>query len=328
MKEKIAISVIIPFYNVEEYLGECLESLARQTFRNFEVILIDDGSTDKSGRIAQKYEGRFPRYKIITKINEGQGKARNIGLEAACGEYIYFLDSDDYIEDNALEIMYAQASSCDADLVLFNSGIFLDGKEGNLKGRNIYKRCKKYPQKVYGGQEAFSCLKRNGEYTCVVWLQLSKRRLLKNKNIRFPENVVFEDEYFSFRVFMESERVRITEDVVVHHRIRKDSTMSLGRNYQHFMSYAMLCRRVTEFYWSGKAERRWRWALRVQAADFFKGAVCRIYFKLPYEERMKVEDERRRLVQLGRQNICYGNWRVFFACYGWPLYLRLYDRKG
>ena len=105
MENQALISVIIPVYNVEEYLCECVDSVLVQTYQNFEIILVDDGSTDSSGRICDEYAEKDSRISVIHQENRGPSKTRNTGLNNANGKYIYFLDSDDYIENNALELL-------------------------------------------------------------------------------------------------------------------------------------------------------------------------------------------------------------------------------
>lgn len=329
MEEKIAVSVIIPFYNVAKYFDECLSSLKRQTFQNFEVILIDDGSTDGSGDIAQKYVDCFLKCTMITKENEGQGKARNIGLQLACGKYVYFLDSDDYIADDALEILYHQAEKQKADLVLFSGKAFRDQPANRyFSERESYIRKGKYSKERYEGQELFALLKRNRDYTCSVCLQFVRRDLLQGENITFPVNTAYEDEYYAFLLFMKSRNVYVMADELFFRRIRMDSTMTSKRNARHFMGYAALCDQMTEWYQSGPLNPRWKWAVKMHAADFFKGAVCRVYFKMDMEERNKVEWERKELLRKGRRNVCYGNGRIFFVCYFWRLYSRYRDARA
>ena len=100
------VSIIVPIYNVKPYLKECLDSILVQTFSDFELILVDDGSTDGSERLADSYALSDPRVKVVYKENGGLSSARNAGLDLACGEYIYFVDSDDYIEPDTLERPY------------------------------------------------------------------------------------------------------------------------------------------------------------------------------------------------------------------------------
>ena len=113
------ISVIIPVYNSEKYLKKCLDSLLDQTFQDFEIIAVNDGSTDSSRTILDQYAAQYPdTVHVYEKGNEGQGAARNFGMERAAGEYVLFLDSDDYVEKNMLEALYAAAVRDESDLVV------------------------------------------------------------------------------------------------------------------------------------------------------------------------------------------------------------------
>lgn len=130
--ESVLISVIIPVYNVENYLDECLESVTRQTYKNLEIILIDDGSTDRSARICNAWRNKDKRIKVIHKENEGLGIARNVGLEHATGKYIMFLDSDDFWELNTVEILYNSIKD-DGDVVYCGYKVFYDQDKVTLK---------------------------------------------------------------------------------------------------------------------------------------------------------------------------------------------------
>ena len=147
------ISIIVPIYNVEEYLCKCLDSIVNQTYTDYELILIDDGSTDDSGKIADEYSSKDDRITVIHKKNSGVSDARNRGLENASGKYICFIDADDWIEVSYLEELLLLAKSNDADIAMcsylknsgnlsitqpVNSDVFIQtGKEGidNLYGR-------------------------------------------------------------------------------------------------------------------------------------------------------------------------------------------------
>ena len=124
----IKISVIIPVYNVEQYLRECLESVINQTLSELEIICINDGSTDSSLDILREYEQKDNRIIVINKDNEGQAAARNIGISMAKGEYIGFLDSDDYIDSNFYEKLYNAAKKYKADIACTNLYRFSDSK--------------------------------------------------------------------------------------------------------------------------------------------------------------------------------------------------------
>ena len=123
MKNRPLISIIIPVYNVESYLNQCLESLKHQTLKDFEVILVNDGSTDNSLSICKEYSSLLPNCQIIEQKNQGVSVARNTGIQNASGNYFYFMDSDDYLENEALELCFEKAESNNLDFVLFDAEI-------------------------------------------------------------------------------------------------------------------------------------------------------------------------------------------------------------
>ena len=113
---KDLVSIIVPVYNVEEYLAECVDSLIDQTYESIEIILVDDGSKDKSGEICDFYKEKDNRVKVIHKINGGLSEARNVGLKCAVGTYIMFIDSDDFINHNMVQELYKAISDTDSDI--------------------------------------------------------------------------------------------------------------------------------------------------------------------------------------------------------------------
>ena len=135
----IKISIIVPVYNTEKYLGVCLDSLISQTYKDIEIICVDDGSTDNSLQILNDYAAKDSRIKILTQKNQGPSVARNLGLEKAKGEYITFVDSDDWVSIDMCEKIYSKAIDTNADLVLFphsrvtNTNISLDDRLQKLQ---------------------------------------------------------------------------------------------------------------------------------------------------------------------------------------------------
>lgn len=130
------ISVIIPAYNVEKYIDKCLESVVNQTFKDIEIILINDGSTDKTDEKCLKWANRDKRIIFINKLNEGQGTTRNLGINIASREYIIFVDSDDWLELNALEEIYNYITKNNADVCLFDYYEIYKSEFGDLE-KNI-----------------------------------------------------------------------------------------------------------------------------------------------------------------------------------------------
>ena len=123
---KKLVSIIVPVFNVEKYLRQCLDSILGQTFNQFEVIIVNDGSTDNSGAICQEYEARDNRIVYLEKENEGVSEARNLGLDFATSEYIIFIDSDDWIEPTYVEVLYEKIEEYQADIVFENYTSFND----------------------------------------------------------------------------------------------------------------------------------------------------------------------------------------------------------
>ena len=115
----VEISVIVPVYNVSEYLAQCMDSIINQTFEDIEIICVNDGSTDDSLKILEEYSEKDERISIISQENQGQGVARNVGMNAARGNYIFFMDSDDFIKLNALELLHENAVSNNSDVVFY-----------------------------------------------------------------------------------------------------------------------------------------------------------------------------------------------------------------
>ncbi len=252
--DKCSISVIVPFYNVEPYFRDCLDSLARQSFTEYELILVDDGSTDHSLQIAEEYARQDSRIRIIIKENEGQGKARNRGREIAKGKYIYFLDSDDYIADHTLQTLYEEAERWNSDLLLFNGSAFCEQgieDDPNIQGEMAYYRKKgKYPQECCSGAQALLLLREQEEYSCSVCLQFVRSELFRQHEISFPEGIIHEDEYYSFLLFMYSTRVKFLPDTLFFRRYRRESTMTGARGRKSFYGYARTCEWISD--WEGR----------------------------------------------------------------------------
>ena len=180
----VDISVIIPIYQAEKYLRRCLESLISQTFTDFEMVLIDDGSNDGSGIICEEYKKRDSRIRVIHKKNEGVSKSRQIGLDVSEGRYIIYVDPDDWVEENYLEALYEEAIGTNADMTICDF-------YAEYTSQTIY--CSQKPTKLNARtvmEEFFP--KHNG----CTWNKLLKRELFERFNICFPQNICFcEDLY-------------------------------------------------------------------------------------------------------------------------------------
>lgn len=215
------ISVIVPVYGVEKYIKDCLESLKNQTLKEIEIIIVNDGTKDNSMEIVKNYLSD-KRIKVINKKNGGLSSARNLGIESAMGEYIYNLDSDDFIEKDTLEKCYEYATKNNLDVVIFNVKIYLEEhktidkiwKDTNLSENKIYSNVE-YLEEYFLG---------NG---CpAIWNKVFKSNLYKKNNIFHPENINYgEDASTMTRLILQAKRIGILKQNFYTYRIRKESMM-------------------------------------------------------------------------------------------------------
>lgn len=225
---EIKISAIMPVYNVEKFVGKCIESLQKQTLKDFELIAVDDGSPDRSGEICEEYAKKDPRIKVIHQENAGAPAARNAAIEVARGKYLYFMDSDDWAEETMLEDMYAAAEENSAQLVV--SGYYIDTYYSDTE---FYSQEQSYPTTVFASQEefrknAYKLFDRNLLYT--PWNKLFLHEYIKENGIRF-KNVFWDDFPFNLDVVKDVEKVVVLENKYYHFmRARAESETAKYRS--------------------------------------------------------------------------------------------------
>lgn len=233
-----AVSVIVPIYNVEKYLDECLISLEKQTLSNIEVILVNDGSTDDSGIIAQRYVEQNENFKLVNRENGGLSAARNSGILLASGKYIYFLDSDDYIAITALEELYHKAELEQLDVIKFCAYDFKDGEETN-KSWETYKYKGKYPD-VYSGTELLNRMRgfNDGCFPscCMIFV---RREIVVSNKLFFYEGIINEDNLFHWKLLAVSERTRVMNKPLYYRRNREGSITAVPQYYNIWRSLVL-----------------------------------------------------------------------------------------
>ena len=217
---QIHVSIIIPVYNVQEYLAVCLDSVINQTIKNKEIILINDGSTDRSYEILKEYKERYPEIIIINQENKGISDTRNAGLKAARGEYLAFVDSDDFIELNMFEKMYKAAIRENADIVICNYILYKERSDrqncNNQKIEGINKEG--HIDKV----EALEMFLLN-DIKGYAWNKLHKRELFLENKIKFPDFVVCEDTPVGFLLLACSSKIYSMMEPLYYYRQRESS---------------------------------------------------------------------------------------------------------
>lgn len=236
------VSVIIPVYNTSRYLRACLRSVLNQTLTSLEIICIDDGSTDDSPVVLAEFAEQDERIKVITQSNKGPSAARNAGLRISTGAYILFLDSDDYLEQNALQRLYETAVQQDLDILYFSGIAFFETPElaDNLQGyRDYYRRNGKY-ERVHSGRELFAIMVNSKEYRPSACMQFIKADFLKSNGYTFYEGILYEDNLFTFQTILSAKRASCIPDVLYHRRIHGDSIVTSKIEIEHTRSH-FLC---------------------------------------------------------------------------------------
>ncbi|MBO4323580.1 MAG: glycosyltransferase family 2 protein [Clostridia bacterium] len=278
------VSVIVPVYNSQKYIEQSVRSVLNGGYKNIELIAVDDGSTDNSLAILEKIAENDDRVRVFHKENGGASSARNFGLERAKGEYIYFVDSDDFLEENALETLTRELSESGADVIYFEAYNFSESDEIRaLKNGFTFN----YSYGTESGEKLIPELIKNRDYHAAPFLYFAKRAVIGD--IRFKEGIMFEDELFSFNLLMNSSKVLCLNKKFYRRRMREGSVMTAsGKGIFRFKSISAVLTELIRSYdpgslASGKYIERIAilWQLR--------------YEELNFAEKEKVKDEYEKL---------------------------------
>ncbi len=220
------ISVIIPVYNCEKYLRQCLDSVVNQSFKDIEIICVNDGSTDSSEAILKEYKNSDERFKIICQSNGGAGKARNTGLKAAKGKYLSFLDSDDYFEENMLELAYREICDKKASFVVYRSDAFeVDGDFIPMPWTIHMDKIDQEEPITFRSAEC-NCFKALMGWA---WDKLYDAEFIRRNDLVFQELRTTNDMCFVFSALLLADRYSIIDQILAHHRRNVQSSLSQTR---------------------------------------------------------------------------------------------------
>lgn len=287
----IKVSVIIPVYNVENYLKECLDSVINQTLKEIEIICINDGSTDNSGEILQKYKKKDSRISVYEKVNGGLSSARNTGLSKAIGKYIYFMDSDDYLETEALEILFNQSEKLTLDILYFSGKSFWENetlKESRSHLKNYYERVSM--ERVLSGIDMMRELHINGCYLVSACLQFINRKFLEKIGISFYEGIIHEDNLFTFLTMIKAQRTACIETILFNRRIRENSITTNKEGIKNAIGYYVCLKEIFHYIenhiFLPKEERTLIIILNELTNNFI-----RIYSSIPEPEEKKIMEK-------------------------------------
>lgn len=297
---RLLFSIVIPIYNVETYLRLCLDSVLDNEIDNYEVVCIDDGSTDGSSVILKEYSNKHPNIKIINQENKGLSAARNVGIKASKGEYVFFIDSDDWLESGALDVLAKSISG--EDMICFNGRRFFeDGTAENpdtgiieegLTGWEYYNKYALIPKKFH--------------FVCVV-LRLYKRTFLLEHNLFFEEGVFHEDNLFTPLACLKARRVKVIPHSVYVYRIRPGS-ITQSANSKRLFDLVKVANKLAAFFIPIKDIDK-RTVYREIAGEYFKGFMS---------------EERKKHGNIDNDLIKQINWESFKSVCIYPRHKRIY----
>ncbi len=252
--EQDLISIVVPIYKVEKYLEKCVESICNQTYRNLEIILVDDGSPDQCGAMCEEYASKDDRIKVIHKKNGGLSDARNAGIDVAKGTYIGFVDSDDYIHPSMFEILYKAVKENDAEISVCNFFKVEDGEYVNYKGISNVNSVVFDTEREYA-QYAFE--EKTMDFFTVAWNKLYKRELFDE--IRYPFGKIHEDEFTTYKLFHLSKKAVYVKEDLYFYVQRAGSIMANGFDERSFHKLEAYEERLNRY----AKEKRYEWYERV-----------------------------------------------------------------
>ena len=243
------ISVIIPAYNVEEYIGECLDSALNSTLKDLEIICIDDGSTDSTPEILKEYAEKDGRIIVLTKQNGGAASSRNLALPRARGKYIHFLDSDDKIHPRAYEYLYSEAENNNLDILYFDYTAFYHNDE--IKKNYKFVKPTAVKQGVYDdvmtGRDMYISAVNNKTFCSSTCFQLVRKEFLTENNISFVEGIVYEDNIFNIQTLLSAKRAAYRNIILYLRRIREGSVVTSTVTKHRIYSLFTVLNKFEEF---------------------------------------------------------------------------------
>lgn len=240
------VSVIIPAYNVEAYIAQCLDCALSNTLRELDIICVDDGSTDSTPDILKKYAEKDSRITVLTKKNGGAASSRNYALPHAKGKYIHFLDSDDIIHPRTYEYLYSEAEKNNLDMLYFTSEAYYNDDEI----RKSFSFNERIPVKngvysgVMSGRDMYITAVKNRTFSSCTCYQFIKREFLEKNRISFKEGIVYEDNLFNIQAMLLADRAAYSNIILYYHRIRNGSVVTSTKTAHRLYS---LCTVLKEF---------------------------------------------------------------------------------
>lgn len=265
------ISVIVPIYGIEQYVGMCIESIINQTYKHLEIILVDDGSPDRCPEICDLYAQKDSRIKVIHKLNGGLVSARKAGLTASTGKYVGYVDGDDWIDPSFYEALYTSLVTSDSDMVAAGQSRDLFGKQAlfvNSIPLGIYDHDEL--QELFSSMLSYGCFYRPG-ITTYVWNKLFKREILLPHQMNVDERIsIGEDAAVTYPVMSSCKRICVTDNCGYHYRQREDSMLKKSAPFEAEAEKLRILYEYMSNFAKGQPER---YNLQRQVDDYILG-IC------------------------------------------------------
>ena len=266
------ISIIIPVYNVECYLGACMESVLNQTYKKIEVILVDDGATDNSGQMCDHYAEEDMRVRVIHKKNGGLADARNKGITHANGDYIMFIDSDDVVSQNFVEYLYSLIIENSSDIGICNPIHCYPGRKIKFEPENM--------KKIFKPEDAIVEMLYQKSFLVAAWGKIFKKEYFDD--ILFPYGMLFEDSAIMYKIFDKAEKI-VYSDAKLYGYMHWNGSITTNDFSKRDCDILTICSQITD-YMENKNERLWKAAMSYQTA-----AAFRIYMNAPRNGEFDLE---------------------------------------
>ncbi|MCA9766821.1 MAG: glycosyltransferase [Carnobacterium sp.] len=270
MENKPLVSVIVPVYNVEAYIEECLDSIIHQAYQELEIIVVEDGSTDKSREKIQPYLSD-KRIKFVEQKNKGLSGARNTGMAKATGTYILFVDSDDYIDVEMLTKIVPIMEENQLDLIRFNGMAFTDGMEKTINQKYYDFSHRLIENHIYK-EDSFKANSKT--FVSPVYLYLTRRSVLIENNLLFREDIIHEDELFTPQVFIHIKTMMYVNAFYYYRRYRENSIMTIQTPEQlqrSFDSYVKIGKELERHYKNKEYTKAQKKLIKRQVLSIYSG---------------------------------------------------------
>lgn len=316
------VTIIVPVYNVEKYLKECLESLIHQTLSDIEIICVNDGSTDNSRDILADYQRIDSRIRVINQRNAGLSAARNSGLDVAKGEYIYFCDSDDYLRLDAMEVCYSKAKNNNVEVLRFGYYAFEDGVEGTIRTLS----CMNTPDSITGIEMLDLVFQ---SYNPSIPILFIKRSYLEEHGYHFIEGIIHEDHSFFVEVLMTSSRTIHIDVPLYYRRIRSGSIMTTLKPLASARGMLTTLKHTSKTY-AGLKDRTYDNIIVDKYFNFFFSNFLTNYILLQRKEKKMFSKEFNELRIIMKKYSFFHNRSAIYLYYGRGLYLfyrNIVDKK-